>query len=115
MRVVNVIHTKNNNFISHMTRNIHSLCCKPDIQIGFSPNIKTNPLVIKNNFLIVPLTYVRTYKNNKNLKHCKFIGTTAGIGRFHHHHVCDIAPSSIVCIGLYAKNFAHYLVKFDVC
>lgn len=98
-----------------MTRSIHSLCCKPDIHIGFSPNIKTNPLVIKNKFLIVPLTYVRTYKNNKNLKHCKFMGTTAGIGRFHHHHFCDIAPSSIVCIGLYSKNFAHDLVKFDVC
>lgn len=99
-----------------MTGSIHRLCCKPDIRVGFSPNIKTNPLVFKKNiYLIVPLTYVRTYKNYKNLKHCKFIGTTAGIGRFHHHHICDIAPSSIVCIGLYAKNFAHNLVKFDVC
>lgn len=47
MRVVNVIHKKTNNFISHMTLSIHSFCCKPDIHIGFSPNIKTNPLVLK--------------------------------------------------------------------
>lgn len=61
-----------------MTRSIHSLYCKPDNHIGFSPNIKTNPLVFKKNiYLIVPLTYVRTYKNNKNLKRGKFIGTTA--------------------------------------
>lgn len=69
----------------------------------------------KNIYLIVLLIYVRIYKNNKNLKYCKFIGIIVGIGWFYYYYVCDIVLSFIVCIGLYVKNFVYYLVKFDVC